>query len=393
VGVKLRVEIEKVAHGGVFVARHEGRVVFVSGAIDGEVVDVEVTEDAGKFLRAEVVQVIEPSVHRVPHFWKAARDGAGGAEFGHIELSHQRELKRQVLEEALSRMAGHEVDVEVQASPQDVETNGLHYRTRVQLNVDASGTAGPMRRRTNDAVFTKDLPLAVSEIEELGLQLKNWNGVKKISIAASSTGDLQWSVDGKVNGSERLIERAGGRTFRLSSGAFWQVHRDAAGILANAVFESSQLLGFDPQKPNLDLYAGAGLFSATMSAKYEGADFLAVENNKQAVSDGSKSARDLTNLKFLKSDVLQYLRGATSKPGHFDTVILDPPRSGAAGKVIEQLVKLRARNLIYVACDPVALARDLKGLTDAGYQLRGLKSFDIFPHSHHFEAVAALSLE
>lgn len=390
--MSLRVRVEKVAHGGVFVARQEGRVIFVSGAINGELVDVEATEDAGKFLRADTVSVVEASEHRVPHFWKAAEKGAGGAEFGHISLWHQRALKTEVIREALSRMAGIESDVVVQGLAIDNETNGLHYRTRVQLNVDETGTAGPFKRRTNEAVFTRDLPLAVTEIEELGLQLKNWNGVKRISIAASSTGDLQWMVDDKVNGSERLIERVAGRTFRLSSGAFWQVHTQAPEVLTKAVFDAAHLLGFDPAKPNLDLYAGAGLFSATMSAKYEGADFTAVENSKQAVSDGSKSARDLTNLKFVKSDVLQYLRTQSATPGKFDTVVLDPPRSGAAGKVIEQLAKLKARNLIYVACDPVALARDLKSLTAAGYQLRGLESFDIFPHTHHFEAVAALSL-
>jgi tRNA/tmRNA/rRNA uracil-C5-methylase (TrmA/RlmC/RlmD family) len=388
--VNLRVKIEKVAHGGVFVARHEGRVIFVSGAIDGEVVDVEVTEDAGKFLRATVTNVVEASEHRQPHFWKAAREGAGGAEFGHIALSHQRELKAQVLEEALRRMAGIDLKTVVEACPE--ETDGLHYRTRVQLNVDASGTAGPMRPRSNEAVFTPNLPLAVTEIEELGLQLKNWNGVKKISIAASSTGDLQWMVDGKLNGSERLIERAGGRTFRLSSGGFWQVHKEAANLLTKSVLEAAELLEFDQAKPALDLYAGAGLFAATMAAKYGSTAFTAVENNKQAVADGSKSAIDLANLKFEKSDVLQYLRIASAKPGSFDTVVLDPPRSGAAGKVIEQIVKLRPRNIIYVACDPVALARDLGSLSKAGYQIRGLKSLDIFPHTHHFEAVAALTL-
>ncbi|MEY3625316.1 MAG: hypothetical protein RL696_697, partial [Actinomycetota bacterium] len=192
--MKLRVRVEKVAHGGVFVARHEGRVIFVSGAIDGELVDVEVSEDSGKFLRADVVDVLEESEHRQKHFWPAAIAGAGGAEFGHIKLSHQRTLKAQVLSEALQRMAGIEAEVEVQSCPSDVDGDGLHYRTRVQLNVDQSGTAGPFKPRTNQAVFTKTLPLAVQEIEELGLQLKNFNGVKRISIASSSTGDLQWMV-------------------------------------------------------------------------------------------------------------------------------------------------------------------------------------------------------
>jgi tRNA/tmRNA/rRNA uracil-C5-methylase (TrmA/RlmC/RlmD family) len=88
--------------------------------------------------------------------------------------------------------------------------------------------------------------------------------------------------------------------------------------------------------------------------------------------------------------VLEFLKRA--KP-EFDTVVLDPPRSGAAAKVIAAMVKLNPRNIIYVACDPVALARDVKQLAAAGYQIRGLESFDIFPHTHHFECVVALSRE
>ena len=386
----LELEIERVAHGGIFVARHEGKVVFVDDAIDGERVKAQVYQDQGSFLRAKTIEVLEPSKHRVKHFWKAASQGAGGAEFGHIALEHQRSLKSQVLTEALERMAGIEKSVEVQAMPSDADRGGLHYRTRVQLNVDAGGTAGPSRIRSNEIVFTKDLPLAVQEIEELGLQLKNWSGVEKISIAASSTGDLQWLVDKKVNGSERLVERVADRTFRLSTGAFWQVHTDAPAALTAAVIKAVRSVGFNPEKQNLDLYAGAGLFSATIAQAFGGARFLAVENNKQAVSDGEKSARDLNDLKFEKFDVLEFLK--RTKPG-YDTVIMDPPRSGAAGKVISALTKLEPRNIVYVACDPVALARDLKQLFAAGYQLRGLESFDIFPHTHHFECVATLSRE
>ena len=88
--MSLTLEIEKVAHGGVFVARDKGQVYFVSGALPGEVVEVEVTETAKTFSRAEVTSVQKASEHRVPHFWKAAAKGAGGAEFGHIELGFQR---------------------------------------------------------------------------------------------------------------------------------------------------------------------------------------------------------------------------------------------------------------------------------------------------------------
>lgn len=386
--MKLTLQIEKVAHGGVFVARHQGQVYFVSGALDGETVEVEVTEQAKSFSRAEVVEVLEPSEHRVPHFWKAATKGAGGAEFGHIDLDYQLELKSQVLEENLSRMAKLEIPSKVEAVPLD-RADGLRYRTRVQLNVDESGLAGPSKTRSNEIVFTKDLPLAVPEIEELGLHLKNFSGVQKIKIAASNTGDIQWQVDEKIQGSNQLVERVGGRTFRLSVAGFWQAHKHAASVLSEQVIEFEKQLDFDPAKPNLDLYSGAGLFSATSSVVFEHAIFTAVESSAKAVAAGERSANDLRNLKFVKADVLKFLR--TRAQGSFDTVILDPPRSGAASKVINQLIRLAPRNIIYVACDPVALARDLNSLLAAGYQLKGLRAFDIFPHTHHFETVVALS--
>ena len=386
--MRLTLEIEKVAHGGVFVARDKGQVFFVSGALPGEKVEVEVTESAKSFSRAEVVEVLEPSEHRVPHFWKAAAKGAGGAEFGHISLDYQRELKSQVLRENLSRMAKVESDVSVQAV-QDDNGDGLRYRTRIQLNVDQSGLAGPSKSRSNEIVFTKELPLAVQEIEELGLHLKNFSGVEKIKIAASNTGDLQWMVDQKVQGSNQLVERVGGRTFRLSVGGFWQAHKHAAATLSEQVIEVEKLLDFDAGKQNLDLYAGAGLFSATSSVVFENANFTAVESSAKAVAAGEKSSVDLANLKFQKADVLKFLR--TRAEGSFDTVILDPPRSGAASKVVNQLIRLSPRNIIYVACDPVALSRDLQTLMAAGYQMKTIEAFDIFPHTHHFETVVGLS--
>jgi tRNA/tmRNA/rRNA uracil-C5-methylase (TrmA/RlmC/RlmD family) len=385
----LKLKIEKVAHGGVFIARHDNKVVFVSGALPGEVVNAKVVQDTKSFLRAETLEVIEPSEHRVKHFWKAALRGAGGAEFGHIALDYQRTLKTDVLREALSRMAGLESDVQVEPAPGDDKANGLRYRTRVQLNVDESGTAGPSKVRTNEIVFTRDLPLAVLEIEELGLHLKNFNGVEKIKIAASNTGNLQWSIDKKLNGDAQLIERVAGRTFRLSPGSFWQAHKAAPELLTGCVKEFADLLGFDSEKQNLDLYSGVGLFSATLSNSYPGAKFLAVESAKQAIEDGERSTQDLPNLKFHRADVLKFLRSQSA--GSFDTIVLDPPRSGAANKVVEQLIRLQPRNLIYVACDPVALARDLKTLGEAGYSLKAIKAFDIFPHTHHFETVVALS--
>lgn len=398
-GRELTLDIEKVAHGGIFVARHEGRVVFVSHTLPGEKVKARVFEDRnGAFCRAETTEILEASEHRVKHFWKAAREGgAGGAEFGHIALAYQRELKADVLEEALSRMAGIQMRPVVEAAPGDDEDGGLGYRTRVQLHVDEDGHVGPYRERTHEVVETRDLPLAVEDIRELGLHLKNWSGVSKIEIAASNTGQVQYSVDKKVKGDERLVERVAGRTFRISGGGFWQVHRKAAELLTTAVLADIAKVGFDKTADNLDLYAGVGLFSGAIAAKF-GTDsqITSVEAFKQATDDAVLNLADLKNVKAICAPTERFLaeRGSAYKkagsPASSATIVLDPPRAGAGAKVVGQILDLAPKHIVYVACDPVALARDLKPLIAGGYELVSLRAFDLFPHTHHVEAVASL---
>jgi tRNA/tmRNA/rRNA uracil-C5-methylase (TrmA/RlmC/RlmD family) len=398
-GKELTLNIEKVAHGGIFVARHEGRVIFVSHTLPGEKVRARVFEDkGGSFARAETVEVLEASPHRVKHVWKAAADGAvGGAEFGHIDLNYQLELKADVLEEALSRMAGITMRPVVEQAPGDDLANGLGYRTRVQLHVDELGNVGPYRERSHQVVEVRDLPLAVEDIRELGLHLKNWSGVRKIEIASSNTGNIQYSVDKKVKGDERLVERAGGRTFRITGGGFWQVHRKAPDILTNAVNEAIAKAGFDKTADNLDLYGGVGLFAGTIAAKF-GVDSVitTVEAFKTATEDAKLNLADLPNVRAILAPTERFLDERVSShvkngsPETTATVILDPPRAGAGAKVVGQVLALKPKHIVYVACDPVALARDLKPLTEGGYELASLRAFDLFPHTHHVEAVASL---
>jgi tRNA/tmRNA/rRNA uracil-C5-methylase (TrmA/RlmC/RlmD family) len=392
----LELEIEKVAHGGIFVARHEGRVVFVSHTAPGEKVKAKVYEDkGGSFCRAETLEVLSPSKNRVSHIWKEAdRLGAGGAEFGHLALDYQRSLKTDVLEESLSRMAGISQRVQVLPVPGDETTNGLGYRTRVQLHVSAEGVAGPYQERTHNVVPVKSLPLAVTEINELGIHLKNWQDVKRIEIATASTGGVQWFIDKKLKGDKKLTERAVGRSFRISSGGFWQVHRGAAELLATEVIELSE--GLDPGANNLDLYGGVGLFSGALATKYgKKLNITTVESSKVATSDASANLVDLAKHKAVAAPVEGFLRLQIKQGLQLAgaTVILDPPRAGAGKTVVDQLVFLEPKKILYVACDPVSLARDLKAFIGSGYRLEQIRSYDLFPHTHHFETIASLVKE
>jgi tRNA/tmRNA/rRNA uracil-C5-methylase (TrmA/RlmC/RlmD family) len=204
---------------------------------------------------------------------------------------------------------------------------------------------------------------------------------------------VQWRVDDKLKGDERLVERAAGRTFRISGGGFWQVHRKAAEVLTTTVLAMIDKVGFDKAAPNFDLYGGVGLFSGALAAKY-GVDVnvTSVEAFKRATEDAILNLGDLTKGKAVCAQVDRFLQDQQRAKVNLDTatVVLDPPRAGAGAKVIDLLTKLAPKHIVYVACDPVALARDLKGLVAGGYELAELRAFDLFPHTHHVEAIASL---
>ncbi len=371
----MELRIEKVAHGGIFVARPEGKVVFVEGVLPGEVVEAEIIDEKPNFVRAIPLKIIEPSPHRQQHIWGDAERGAGGADFGHIQLEYQRELKTQVLEEALKRFAGIESEVLVQ--PLD-DSDGLHYRTRIQIHYDQRARASVKRVRSEDLIPIRALPLAEKSLEEVSLSNPEKFSNLRVAFAVDSFGN---TVNSEQKTPPQVSQVVGERLFELSPQTFWQAHRLAPIRLAEEV--ENRLATFQLEEV-LDLYSGVGLFAATTADKHPEITVKAVELNKQAVKDGKRSSKDLRNLSFETSDVLVYLRKRTDP---LDTVVLDPPRSGANSKVLGHLARLGARNIVYVACDPVAAARDAKQLTEIGYSLGQIKSFDIFPHTHHFETV------
>ena len=267
IGTELELDVTNVAHGGIFVARHEGRVVFVSDTLPGERVRVRLT-DANKksFWRAETVEVLDAAPERQPHIWAAAAidrdpaDRAGGAEFGHIELSHQRELKRQVLTDALHRMAGVDSDVTVEAVPVAADASpgdaldGTGWRTRVRLHVAEGGIVGPYAARSHRVIPVDDLPLAVHALEMAAPLDRLFNGAASVDIIAPSVGPVQILAAEKDDKGRRrrtaqnpITELVGEREFRLDAAGFWQVHARAAETLFSAVQDAIDPDLFDPK--------------------------------------------------------------------------------------------------------------------------------------------------
>lgn len=406
----LELEVDRIAHGGVAVARHEGRVVFVADAISGERVRARVT-DAGKdrFWRADTVEVLDASADRREHVWaeasvdRAPERRAGGAEFGHIRMSRQRSLKGEVLTEALHRFARLEREVEVEqvdaalAPGADPET-GTGWRTRVRLHVDDEGRVGPYAARSHRVVPVTDLPLAVEELRTLAPLGSNLAGAGSVDLIAPSTGEAVVVVDQHGAG-PTVHEVVDGREFALDRGGFWQVHRGAAATLSRAVRELVDGDRFDPRAANLDLYGGVGLLAAALGDRFgETVRITSVEADPRATDHAAANLADWLGARAETGRVdrwLAALEASADRPTRdrlaAATVVLDPPRSGAGREVVERLAALRPAQLVYVACDPVALARDIGTFREHGYELEAIRAYDLFPNTHHVEAVARLT--
>lgn len=406
VGDEIELEVTGIAHGGAAVGRDaDGRVVFVADAIPGERIIARLTEAKKSFARADAISVIDASPHRVEHIWPEAgidrhpKGRPGGAEFGHIALPHQRELKARVLRESLARFAKLELDTPVEAAPGDDERGGLGWRTRVRLHVDETGRPGPYAARSHRVIAVDALPLADRRIQDSGLLGERFPGQRSIEVIAPSRPDGDDDLGVRLIIGEQkpsvIIESVafadGVREFRVDDTGFWQVHRAAPALLAAATRAAIDPDRFDPAADNLDLYGGVGLLAAAMlELGGQTTRVTTVESEARATLYAELNLVDFAHAEAETGRVDRWLSAAIRDERDFRgaTIVLDPPRAGAGGEVTTALTTLGAAQLVYVACDPVAFARDAATLEAGGYRLSRLGAYDLFPHTHHIEAIA-----
>nr|WP_239001080.1 TRAM domain-containing protein [Jiangella asiatica] len=378
-------------------ARHEGRAVFVRHALPGERVRIRVTEGGteDRFWRADAVEVLSASPDRVepPCPW-AGPGLCGGCDWQHASLPAQRRLKAAVVEEQLRRLAGLTWPVEVE--PVDGDDDGLGWRTRVTYAVDgSSGRAGLRAHRSHTVVPVDTCLIAHPEVRAASVEREHWPGTSSVEVVVSDSGDRQVIADGVVRtGRGHVVERAAGRSWRVSGGGFWQVHPGAARTLVDAVLDG---LAPAPGERAMDLYSGVGLFAGALAdAVGPDGSVLAVEGSRQAVADARRNLHDVPWARLVEGRVDRVLAGGgaaddgAADGARVDVVVLDPPRQGAKAAVVGEIAARAPRAVAYVACDPAALARDLASFAGLGYRLTELRGFDLFPMTHHVECVAIL---
>ncbi|MDQ1394122.1 MAG: hypothetical protein QOF30_3099 [Acidimicrobiaceae bacterium] len=384
--------------GGSALARDEtGRVVFVEGALPGEVVTARLTETRGDFARATAIAILEPSPDRVFPPCPALAAGCGGCSWQHIAPAAQVRLKASIVVDALRRI-GHLWEP---PEPVVVALDGPALRTTARLAVSASGRAGYRPRGApGQAVETDSCLAAHPLVEELIVAGRYPGGVEVLLRAGVASGQRLVRVSpagivdrvkvpagvvviGEGDRGAAVLERVAGRSLRVSADSFFQSGPVAAEGLVAAVLAA---LGDDVPAGGhvVDAYGGVGLFASVIGARLK-ARVTAIETSRSAVADARVNLADV-DARVLSLDVARWRPRRSDHP--VDAVIADPPRSGLGRSGAAAVVGARARRIVLVSCDPASLGRDTALLRRAGYYLASVAVIDAFPHTPHVETVS-----
>jgi 23S rRNA (uracil1939-C5)-methyltransferase len=382
---------DRLVPGGDALARGaDGRVVFVRGALPGELVEVDVTEVRKDWCRGTVVRVLEVSADRVIPPCPHRLEGCGGCDWQHLTVASQLAAKTALVVEALRRTG--RIDSPAVSTGRAVPPQG--YRTTVRVVGRADRTAGYRVERSHDTVGAAGCLVAHPTIVALLPTLRITPGLEVTIRTSDATGEVtaRWDRSaGTVEGlpaaaatspDAALHEVVAGHRLRVSSGSFFQSGRHAAELLVDAVRRAAPEL--QTAGHVADLYAGVGMFAVAATATT--ARITAVESARSAVEDAIVNLAD-------RSAVIECTEVASWRPaGAVDVTVADPARTGLARPGVAAIVRSASPVLVVVSCDPMALARDAALLAQHGYRHESTEVLDVFPHTHHVEAVTRFTL-
>jgi 23S rRNA (uracil1939-C5)-methyltransferase len=436
-GAELELTIDSLAYGGAGVARHEGFVVFVAGAVPGDRVRATVTKSKRSYAEARALEVLEPGPDRIP----PVADHPG-APWQILPYERQLEVKQAQVEDALRRIGrldGFALEPMVPAEqtwryrnkfeysfgggPGDELICGFHapgrweeilpvedcllasergnaVREEVVAWCRAAGLA-PYDRRTGEGFLRN---LVVREGRRTGqVQVRLVTSPADLdasSLAGAVSADgILWTrhaglgettTEGEtelVAGSDYLEERIGDLRIRISPHAFFQTNTEMAERLYGLVADFAQLRGHERL---YDLYCGIGTVGLTLAPR--AGELWGLEIVPEAVADAIANARlnEVEGARFYAGDVRLAMRELVAEAGRPDVLVVDPPRAGLSAKIVRRVIEARPERIVYVSCNPTTLAPNAAQLVEAGWRLTRVRPVDMFPQTPHIECVALL---
>ncbi len=447
-GERIKITIDNLAYGGAGVGRYNDFVVFVEGALPEEVVVADVYKSKSNYAEARLVQIESESPYRIAprcrHF-----PTCGGCRLQHLEYQKQTEYKRQQLIDALRQIGKIDnppVSKLIPSKQQFYYRNkmeysfGLNYDNEPSLGLHPRGRFGrvfDLREcflqspesaaivpAIGDAVRESNLPiydikkhiglwryLTIREGKNTNQRMLNFvtskpaeDEILHILEKAFPSGVAAQSVVNNINskkasiaygeseilisGEDHIIEETNGIKFKISANSFFQTNSLTSGLLFEKIISMADCRG---DENALDLYCGTGSISLNLAKRVK--KVIGVDSEVSAI-ENAKTNRELNgieNCDFYVADSLDYLLIAVSEDSKFDIVVADPPRVGLHPEIIPLLGRIAPSKLIYVSCNPPALARDYIGLSEVGYELENVICVDMFPQTPHIEAIALFS--
>jgi 23S rRNA (uracil1939-C5)-methyltransferase len=436
-GDELELTIDSLAFGGAGVARLDGYVVFVSGAVPGDTVRAVVGKSKRGYAEARTLEVLRPGPER-----QAPLAHHPGAPWQVLPYDRQLEVKQSQVDEALKRL-GHLDGYTLE--PMLAATQPWRYRNKLEYSFGADSTGrlvcgfhapgrweeivevtdcllasersnqareevvrwcrsaglSPFDRRTREGFLRNLVVREGRRTGEIQVRLVTSPGELDTEslVAASGADGVLWTqldslaettVGGQtelLSGADRLEEEIGGLRVRISGEAFFQTNTEMAERLYATAIEFAELSGFQRV---YDLYCGIGTLGLLMAPRI--AELWGLEIVEEAVADAIANARhnEIDNASFFAGDVRLALRELVTRAGRPEVLVVDPPRAGLSQKVVRRIIEAAPRRIVYVSCNPTTLAPNAAQLVEAGYTLTKVRPVDMFPQTPHVECVAQL---
>jgi 23S rRNA (uracil1939-C5)-methyltransferase len=416
------VQIEKPVYGGAFLARAEGKAIFVPLTLPGEQVRVRIVEDKRGYATAEAEEIVAAAPERIvpkcPHFGVC-----GGCSYQHTDYASQLNFKQAILRETLER-GGLSIDGEIGV----LAGEPWGYRNRARLAFDGAGNPGYRGRRSHAVIPIRECPIAAPALIDAAIgfaevrrkltptlqptELSLFCNADEAAILASmfvahrakfdfeglacawlerasALRGAELVVEGRNGqqprtvarwGADSLSYRAAGFDYRVNHGAFFQVNRWLVDALVERATQGRT------GKMAWDLFAGVGLFARKLAASFD--RVIAIESAPAATAALTHNLRESAG-EALRSPTLDFLR-RNNQAARPDLIVVDPPRAGLGAETTNLLASISAPAMVYVSCDPATLARDLKVLTGSGYSIESVTLADLFPQTFHLETVVEL---
>jgi 23S rRNA (uracil1939-C5)-methyltransferase len=364
--------------GDAFARDSKGRPVFIRSAIPGEKVRVELVADRRQYAKATVLEVVDPSPHRILPPCPEVYRGCGACTWQHIDLSKQEQLKIEIVETALRR-AGV-----TYPEPTRVQLAPWHFRTTIRATV-REGRAGFLRARSHEMVPVATCMIAHPLLQDLLVDVRYPEAREVLLRCGANTGERLVATKPSNTAAElpadvmpdHFHEFAAGRLWRISASSFFQARPDGVDALADVVSTAANEVG--APSTAVDLYSGVGLFAGVLASR--GWDVTAVEGSYSAVEDAKVNLSGLS-VEIVRADVTKWT------PRRSDIVIADPSRQGLGVEGVQVAVGTGAGRIVLVSCDAASLGRDAALIQRSGYTMTALTHLDLFPHTFRVEVVS-----